>query len=265
MGLFWLLVNIASYFTNGTTYAFTKRVASFPFIAIFIAAMIKNRPKKSFSYQIGDTDNVIEVKVGNAFKNHGYLVIPFNDCFDTSLGSNVEESNSLQSQLIKDFYSNKPEHLAADISKKIDCSLSPHDIGTTIEIKQKNKGFYLLVNSRKKPNNRVESSKDDFRLSLSKLWEHISSESGRNIVTIPLINTLHGRITDFTKAIAIKKIIYSYIDSSQSQNITDKLIISIYPNDVLKGKINLDDINEYLKFLCKNYKIIKFFNKLEEE
>jgi hypothetical protein len=46
--------------------------------------------------------------------------------------------------------------------------------------------FYLLVNSWKKENNRVESSVDDFLLSLSKLWTYIALESGRNSVNYAL-------------------------------------------------------------------------------
>jgi hypothetical protein len=48
--------------------------------------------------------------------------------------------------------------------------------------------------------------------------------------------------------IAIKEIIESYIDASKSLNISDKLIISIHPNDLTKGNINLDNIDEFLKF-----------------
>jgi hypothetical protein len=140
--------------------------------------------------------------------------------------------------------------LATDISKKIDSTRSQYEIGTTIEIEQNEKLFYLLVNSRKE-NNRVESSVDDFLLSLSKLWIYIALESGRNsVVTIPLISTNHGRITNINRATAIKEIIESYIDASKSLNVSDKLIISIHPNDLIKGNINLDDIDDFLKFSC---------------
>jgi len=157
-------------------------------------------------------------------------------------------------------------HLSTDISEKIDTSLSPHDIGTTVEVEQNGKLFYLLVNSKKRNNNRVESSVDDFLLSLSKLWTYIALESGRNsVVTIPLISTSHGRITNINRTTAIKEIIESYIDTSKSLNIADKLIISIQPDDLKKGNIDLDEIDDFLKFSCMHYKITTFSDKPEGE
>jgi hypothetical protein len=267
VGLFWLIVEIASYSTNGQTDIFAKSVLVFivVFIVIIVIALIKNKPKTVFTYQLRDKDNFVEIKVGDAFKNYGSLVIPTNDHFDVSLGGNVKKAKSLQNKLITEFYSGKEEHLASDISSKIDLSKT-YDIGTTIEVEQKDKTFYLLVNSKKKGNNRVESSIDDFLLSLSKLWTYIALESGRNnVVTIPLISTSHGRITNLNRATAIKEIVQSYIDSSKHFDIADKLIISIYPDDLKKGNIDLDEIDEYLKFSCKHYRMTKFSPKPEGE
>ncbi|CAC9495590.1 hypothetical protein BPUTSESOX_469 [uncultured Gammaproteobacteria bacterium] len=265
IGLFWLFVEMASYSTDAKIDTITKSIWLFVIVSIVILAiaLIKNKPKTVFLYQLRDKDNFIEVRVGDAFKNKGSLVIPFNNCFDVSLGGNVKKAKSLQNKLITEFYSGKEEHLATDISKKIDSTRSQYEIGTTIEIEQNEKLFYLLVNSRKE-NNRVESSVDDFLLSLSKLWIYIALESGRNsVVTIPLISTNHGRITNINRATAIKEIIESYIDASKSLNVSDKLIISIHPNDLIKGNINLDDIDDFLKFSCQHYKITTFSDKPE--
>jgi len=265
IGLFWLFVEIASYSTNSQIDKYTKSVPFFiiGFVIISIIVLIKNRPKTSFSYKLRDKDNFIEVKVGDAFDNKGALIIPFNNHYDVSLGGNVKKVNSLQNKLIKMYYSDKEEHLTQDISKKISKS-PPYDIGTTIEIEQNNKTFFLLVNSHKKKNNRVESTIDDFLLSLSKVWDFIALESGRNsTVTIPIISTNHGRITDLNRMNAIKEIIHSYIEASKSLNIADKLIISIFPDDIKKGNINLDEVDDYLKFQCNHYRKVYFSSKPE--
>jgi hypothetical protein len=267
VGLFWLFVEIASYSTDGQIDIFTKSILVFivAFIVIIAIVLIHNKPKTVFTYQLRDKDNFIEIKVGDAFKNYGSLVIPINDHFDVSLGGNVKKANSLQNKLITEFYFGKEEHLVNDISSRIDLSKT-YDIGTTIEIDQKDKTFYLLVNSKKKENNRVESTVDDFLLSLTKLWTYIALDSGRNnIVTIPLISTNHGRITNLNRSTAIKEIIQSYIENSKYLNIADKLIISIHPDDLIKGNINLDEIDEYLRFSCKHYQMTKFSLKPEGE
>jgi len=265
IGLYWLFVEIFSYSTKGETDVFFKNLIAF-FIAfglIVLTALIKNKPKSVFGYKLRDKDNFIEVNIGDAFKNDGSLIVPINDYFDTSLGGNVQKAKSLQNKLISDFYSGKNEHLDNDISQKISIGL-PHEIGTTIEIEQNNKKFYLLVNSRKKENNRVESTVNDFLLCLSRVWEYIALESGRDdSITIPLISTRHGRITDLNRSIAIKEIIRSYIESSKHLNIADKLIISIHPNDIKKGNIDLDEIDDYLKFSCLHYRHVQFDPKAE--
>jgi len=266
-GSVWMLIEFLSYVTNGWIDTYTKNTYYLVCVLIFalIVSLRKNKPKISFAYKLRNKDNFIEVKVGDAFSNAGALVIPINNMFDVSLGGNVKKANSLQNKLIKNFYLDKEEHLEIDISKKINIKVA-HTIGTTVEVEQIGKTFYLLVNSRKKDNNRVESTIDDFLLSLSKLWEFIALESGRNkIVTIPLISTNHGRIANFNRTIAIREIIYSYIDSSKLLNIADKLIISIHPSDLEKGDIDLDGINEYLKYSCKHFRIVNISSKQEGE
>lgn len=265
IGLFWLFVEIASYSTNESIDQYLKNIPVFicAFIIIFIISVIKNKPKTSFVYKLRNKDNFIEIKIGDAFNNDGSLVIPFNDEYDVSLGGNVKKAKSLQNKLISDYYSNKEEHLKTDIGQKVQLG-GKFEIGTTIEIEQNGKTFYLVVNSKKKQNNRVESTIDDFLLSLSKLWEYIALESGRNrIVSIPLLGTNHGRIANFNRTIAIREIVHSYIESSKKLNIADKLIICIHPSDLKKGDINLDELEEYLKFSCKHFRVVNISNKQE--
>ncbi len=265
VGLFWLFVEIASYSTNGKTDSFAKSVLFFSlvFFLIILISIIKNRPTNKFNYQLRNMDNIIEVKVGDAFDNDGSLVIPVNNSFDVCMGGNVMKASSLLSKLISKYYSNKEAHLDNDISNKIDCT-TIHDIGTTIEVEQNNKKFYLLASSIKKENNRVESTIDDVLLSLSKLWEFIALESGRDVaVTIPLIGTNHGRIPNLSRSTIVKEIIHSYIEASKRLNICDKLIISILPADIKKGNIDLDEMDEYLKFNCKHYRKVVFSIKDE--
>ncbi len=268
IGLFWLFVEMASYSSNSKADDYLKNLCVFLIVALLILliSLIKNKPKSTFSYKLRDKDNFIEVKVGDAFKNDGSLVIPINSHFDVSLGGNVQKSNSLQKRLINKYYGGKEEHLELDISSKVDLTASPHDIGTTAEVEQGGKVFYLLANSRKNENNRAISSIDDLLFSLAKLWENITTDSDRNsVITIPLIGTNHGRLKDINRENVAKEIIESYIEASKHMNIADKLIISIHPNDIKKGNIDLDGLDEFLRFSCEHYKIVTFSNKQEGE
>lgn len=266
IGIFWLFVEIFSYSTNGDADKILKDVYLFTivFLLIITFAIIKNKPKTSFKYHLRNKDNYIEVRVGDAFDNNGAMVIPVNDEFDMSLGGNVAKANSIQNQVIQKFYSGKIDHVNTDISSKIVIG-KKYDIGTTIEVDQSGKKFYFLVNSVKFPNNRAKSDIDDFIQALNGLWQFIALESGRNsTVTIPLINTQHGRDSNLTRKSAIKEIITSYIESSKHLNICEKLIISIYPYDLVKGDIDLDEIDNFLKFSCNHYRKLTLQQRNED-
>ncbi len=47
------------------------------------------------------------------------------------------------------------------------------------------------------------------------------------------------------------------------ENVADKLIISIYPEDIKKGNIDLDEVEEYLRFNCNHYRKVEFSTKPE--
>lgn len=256
LGLFWLLIELTSYLTAGWVDVYARNpILVLPALTIIISiAILKNKPKTSFIYQLRKKDNFIQVKVGDAFDNYGALIVPINDHFDLTLGGNVAKANSLQCKLIRDYYSNRPEHLENDIKEKVQIG-QPNPIGTTVEVENGGKKFYLLANSHKGENDRVRANIDDLLLALSCVWEYVGNESGRNkFVTIPLINSGHGRDASLTKMTTIKEIIDSYIEASKQTNVCEQLIISVHPDDVAKDLIKLDEIDEYLKSACHHYK-----------
>lgn len=266
VGIFWLFVEMFSYSTNGSTDSIFKNVYLFSgvFVLVCILSLIKNRPRTSFKYNLRNKDSYIEVKVGDAFNNSGALIVPVNDEFDMSLGGNALKANSIQNQVIQKFYANKVDHLNSDISAKVTIG-KKYEIGKTIEVEQIGKKFYLVVNSIKKDNNRVRSEIDDFIQALNGLWQYVALDSGRNVnLTIPLINTQHGRDSYMTRRGAIKEIITSYIESSKNLNICENLIISIHPSDLMKGNIDLDEINEFLKFSCSHYRKLTLQQRSED-
>lgn len=260
IGLFWLFVEMSSYFTSGSVDAFLKKPLIYfcVLLFIFVGVIIKDRPKTTFKSKIRDKDNFIEVKVGDAFKNSGALIVPFNNQFDTRLCGNVKKADSLQNKLIQDYYNGKSEHLDIDIKKQnIDFS-KEYEIGKTIEIENGGKRFYLLVNSHKLENCRVKASIDDLIIALNGVWDFLANDTSRNkIVTIPLLNTGHGRDPSLTKMKTVKDIIHSYIEASKNINICEKLVISISEADIDKKLIDLDELEEYLEARTKFFRTVK--------
>lgn len=264
--VFWLIVEVTSYFTNNKSDSYLKNASVYiASMSIFtIISLYSNRPLNSRKEKIKDRDNFVEIKVGDAFRNKGSLVIPFNNYLDVSLNGNVTNTGSLQNRLIKDYYDDKPEHLDLDINKKQKTNIE-HEIGTVVEVEKNSKLFYLLVNTHKQENNRVKSEVGDLEKSLISLWDYIANDSRRNdVVTIPIISAGHGRTPEQKKDI-LKKIIYSYIKSSQKLNICNKLIISIPEVYIDDEIIKLEEVFEYLRYVCNHFIIDEFELRIPEK
>ena len=233
-------------------------------------SIIKNFPKSSFRIKIRNKDSWINIKIGDAFKNKGALIIPINNDLDSYLNGNLAKGQSLHNKLIINYFNNDYRKLDELINTKIIDKIKPFEIGSVIEIEKefknffkiKNKRFYLLVNTIKQENNRVNSTIDDFMISINKLWDFLSKDTTKGeSITIPLINTQHGRNAELTREVVIKQIIDTFIDSSKYNSICEELIIAIHPSDIDKGNLDFDKLCEYLYFQAQNYKVIKFDTK----
>jgi hypothetical protein len=182
----------------------------------------------------------------------------------------LAKAKSLHNKLINDYFDNDYKKLDELINTKIIGKVKPFEIGSVIEIeknlkrffKVENKRFYLLVNTKKQENHRVNSTIDDFMISINRLWDFLSSDTTKGeSITIPLINTQHGRNVELTREVVIKQIIDTFIDSSKYSSICEELIITIHPSDIEKGNLDFDKLCEYLSFQAQNYKVIKFDTK----
>lgn len=271
IGFLWLITEVSSFFFE----EFIKSIkndygillfGSFLLIGLLFSA-VKNFPKSSFKVKMRNKDSWISLKIGDAFKNNGSLIVPINNHLDSCLNGNLAKAKSLHNKLINDYFNNDYKKLDELINTKIIGKVKPFEIGSVIEIEKdlkklfqlKNKRFYLLVNTKKQENNRVNSTIDDFMISINKLWDFLSTDTTKGeAVTIPLINTQHGRNSELTREVVVKQIIDTFIDSSKYKSVSEELIIAIHPSDIEKGNLDFDKLCDYLSFQAQNYKAIKF-------
>lgn len=274
IGFLWLITEVLSFFFE----EFIKNLKNdyslilfFSFLIIsLVCSSIKNRPKSSFKVKIRNKDSWITLKIGDAFKNDGSLIIPVNNHLDSNLNGNLAKAKSLHNKLIIDYFNKNHEQLDDLINEKIKNKPKPLEVGSVVEIekdikqlfKSATKRFYLLVNTKKQENNRVNSTIDDFMISINKLWDFLSTDTTKGeSITIPLINTQHGRNAELTREVVTKQIIDTFIDSSKYNSVCEELIIAIHPSDIEKGNLDFDKLCEYLSFQAENYKVIKFDTK----
>ena len=92
---------------------------------------------------------------------------------------------------------------------------------------------------------------ENLRESLAKLWYYISEKGSKGDIVIPLLGTGKGRLGDKREDIFLE-IIRSFITSCSSGTYCDKLVIAIYPPDVTNHRIDLNYLQSLLKHSCKS-------------
>ncbi len=218
-----------------------------------------NWPKNYFEFKLKNKDVYIWIKIWDIFKSKWSIIIPVNNTFDVSQNWHISKAKSVLNTFIEFYYDWKIEHLQQDINSKILKNKDKYDMWETIEIDKKNKKFYLVVNSKVNWNNRSQSTKDDFSQTLTYLFDYLSSNADKDeIINIPLINSWYWRISDLNRNAIIKEIVHFFIDSTKSKVMCDKLIIHIFPDDIKKWWIKIDELRLFLEYNANNYRDINY-------
>ena len=262
-GAIWFVTEAVSFFNDSAKiWLSTKGVW---FIAFgFLIAVVLSRPKVVFNYQLKNRDVTIELRVANAFKISGDLVVPTNTTFDTDFDGKISAAQSIQGEFTRKYYDSDVSHLDLDIKNAMDredyCyeklpetrrgKKRRYPIGTAIQLERKNRLFYLLANTHINNDGVANTTIENVRESLAKLWYYISEKGSKSDIVIPLLGTGKARLGEKREDIFLE-IVRSFVASCASGAYCDKLVVVIYPPDVAKHKINLNDLQRFLEFSCK--------------
>ena len=215
---------------------------------------IKNLRKCSVCYKFSDADVSLGFKVGNIFDLKGDKVISCNTDFKTSLDvdSGVISPESVQGQFYKKYYSN-PDHLKSDVIKaleKEDISC-PSEIGKVIKLKVTNdENIYLIALTKlNKDGNVDKASFLNIQNSLANLWQYIGRKGEYGHLIIHLIGSGRARINKKRINIA-KEIVRSFVAAISEEKICEKLTICISFEDYKHNKIDIDELNDFIKCIC---------------
>lgn len=225
------------------------------FFSIFIVIIIR-RPIAKICYKLKRKDMSIEVVISDLFSIEGQKIISTNTTFDTETENGLIAADSLQGQFAKKYFPENIKKLDQEIEQALDgrnysAVENPlrknkrYDIGTVAKIMVRQEIFYLLAMGELNRNGTAETSLPFIRTTLDKLWHFISSEGENYPVVIPLLGTGRGRITTSRKKM-IEIHAQSFINASKDRIFSNKLIITIWPDDAKNFEINLLEIKDYL-------------------
>lgn len=254
LGLFTVIITITSFFSAldliNTSLKTPYSLICISALSIFYS-LFKNWPKTTYEYKLADKDIRIKMVIGDVFDELGAIVIPINSSFDVDLGGTVMSTGSIQAQVIKKFFESKMHGLQKSLNSRL-TDPAPHKIGTTITIDKNGHKFYFLASSKKINNNHVETTKEMLTTALIGLWVYLSQHGIKGQIIIPLIGTGNAKIS-LARSDVFKEIIQSFIASCHEKTYCDILTVVISNTDVHNCNINIDELDEFLRFSCKHF------------
>jgi hypothetical protein len=256
VGGIWLFVDILS-----TLKVFSKEtlplwyLIPLTFIGILVV-IITRRPVKKIIYKYPGQDLKIEVRIDNLFDISGQKVISTNTTFDTDIAGGIISPHSLQGQFTEKFFPGNMPALDAELARglqglpttqvqKQSGKTDRYDFGTTVKLNLAGQFFYWFAMADLNNSNTAKTTLRNVHQALDGLWEFIETKGEKLTTVIPLIGSGLGRLTTSRKKL-IAIIAQSFINASENQIFSEKLVIVVHPTDVEKSGLNLFEVKDLL-------------------
>ncbi|KFF05553.1 macro domain-containing protein [Flavobacterium reichenbachii] len=252
----WSLVDILSswHFVNKEKLPFWFLICLF--LSGLLVVIFTRRPVKKIKYKYPGQDLTIEVCIDDLFTVNGQKIISTNTTFDTDMASGIISEKSLQGQFTKKYYPGDVPKLDKEIEdglagysfteiQKESGKTKRYDFGATVKLRHADQFFYWFAMSDLNYNNNAKTTLKNVHQALDGLWEFIENKGEKQDIVIPLIGSGLGRLSIGRKKL-IAIIAQSFLNASEDNIFSNKLIIVIHPNDVDKANLNLFEVKDLL-------------------
>ncbi|WP_282718640.1 macro domain-containing protein [Flavobacterium algoritolerans] len=221
-----------------------------------LVVVFTRRPVKKIIYKYPGQDLKIEVCIGDLFEVPGQKVISTNTTFDTDIASGIISSRSLQGQFTEKFYPGNLPALDVELDRQLSNlqhtiinkeagKTKRYNYGTTVKLNLSGQLFYWFAMADLNHSNTAKTTLKNVYESLDGLWDYIETKGEKLDTVIPLIGSGLGRLTTSRKKL-IAIIAQSFINASEQNIFSDKLVIVIHPGDVEKSGLNLFEVKDLL-------------------
>lgn len=233
-------------------------------IGIFLlASFFINKVRLKYEYFLKESDIKLTLQVSDVLNNEGAVVIPTNTTFDTLMEDEFISINSVQGQFQKSYFDHNLHTLDDLIEKglqginyeivdRVGSKKKRYPLGTISKVSFNGTHYYFVaiadINQFGKP---INTSFQNIQIALESLWNQLEIRGHIENLAIPLIGTGKAGIKDATREKVIKEIVFSFVASSQERKITEKLQICVHPLDLEQKDLNLKELDEYMKYMCK--------------
>lgn len=245
-------------------------------IAAVLLALIRHSSFTNYSKKIKGTDIKIGVKVGDIFQFKGGIIVPSNTTFindteiigDKSIQAQIvrkcnsgefSSEISVEDQLSHQLMGNNQLSDARTSTEPIELNGREYDqyeygtlVPVTLNTAKATKNFYYL--SMSKINNpKIPVTSDlDLSESIDKMWKNANDFVSDSSLASPVIATGAAKFFEIPAEVIARYILKSFANYACSKNarINDFTLI-INPNDYLEDKYNLEELHNFIDYLCK--------------
>ncbi len=247
----------------------------FYIVGAVLVAVIAQFSFASYTQKIEGLDTKVSLRIGDIFDlDDGCIIVPCNNMFAND--PEVIGTTSIQYQL-SERIAHKKYKADASIEEQIQKTLATEEFqkakldlparslagraydlypyGKIVPIKLKRAGkdrnFYFLSMSEIKSEGNPEVTKGELLASIDEMWNFIRNKhlSGSTVV-VPIMGTGAARMYDKPAMTIAKYLVKSFINNHDNLGI-DHFVLSIYPGDYLKNRIKMDELREYVDYICK--------------
>ena len=244
-----------------------------------IIALLRQSSFAHYCMNIVGTDVRIELSMSDIFQNDGEIVVPCNTTFSgrreviggrsiqTQMTDRIKfpkgeetggESNDVFFERVVDRTLTRPECQARKLpgQKELAGKLCDrYEYGTMVPVSfpvdGKSRNIILLAVAEMVEPDKPKTDGQHLMKSIDDMWEQIVRNRTREqTLVVPILGTGSAGITDKPQQTVARYILRTFADNAHRLGIK-KLILSVYPQDYLDDKINLEELRCYADYLCR--------------
>ena len=244
-----------------------------------VIALLRQSSFAHYGMNIAGTDVRIEISMSDIFSNQGEIVVPCNTTF--SGRKEVIGGRSIQTQMTDRIRFPKEENAAGENNEEyferlVTLALTRpecherrlpgqkelagklydiYQFGTmapvSFPIDGKPRNVILLAVAEMLAPDKPKTDGQHLMKSIDEMWEQIARNRIREqTLVVPILGTGSAGITDKPQQTVARYILRTFADNAHRLGIR-KLVLSVWPQDYLDDKINLEELRCYADYLCR--------------
>ncbi|MBD2869050.1 macro domain-containing protein [Paenibacillus arenilitoris] len=258
--ILWTFIDFADFYASKAKVELWNPPVWCVLLAGILIAGWLSRPRLTRTVRLRDKDVAIRLKVDDLFRQKGCAaIIPANGWFKVG---HVSEA-SVQAQLCSRYYGSAAEFereagslLASESHVMRTFNGEPvkeYAVGTVIRMEPASrtiKAAYLVATARLNDYGRAVPSRDDLRDGLTAVWHYIAARGSREPLVVPIMGSGRHRI-NINRFELMHDIVRTFVQAVEGNKFTEELTIVIHPDSFIRHQYDLNEMEEYLRHVCK--------------